>query len=71
MADKKEEYLKLLKLEAELDNLMNDSSEKERKMKLLHEYNDIKDATQIVINYIANIEGTTISDIHEKLQLKD
>lgn len=47
-------------------------AEDERKKEiidLLHKYNEIKDAAQVVIGCIANIEKTTVKDIHQHLNL--
>lgn len=68
-ASKRETYEKLLQTEIALDNLLEDP--KQIQVLLLHQYNDIKDAAQIVINHIANVEGTTVSEIHKKLGLND
>lgn len=38
-------------------------------IKLLHEYNNIKDATQIVLGALANLEGVTIKQMHLKYGL--
>lgn len=60
-------YNKLLEAEICIDQLLNDK--KAIQVQLLHQYNDIKDATQVVINHIANIEGVTVTAIHKRLQL--
>lgn len=65
---KQEIFDKLSKVELELDRLLEDN-ERSIKVHLLHQYNDIKDATQIVINYVANVEGTTVTEIHKRLNL--
>ncbi|KAJ0179850.1 hypothetical protein K1T71_004441 [Dendrolimus kikuchii] len=62
----RELYNKLLEDEIKIDNLCN---EKHIRVQLLHRYNNIKDAAQIVINHIANIEGTTVTEIHKRLNL--
>lgn len=68
---KKEEYDKLLELDNQLDKILKEPNNKFVQVNLLHQYNDIKDATQVVINYLANIEGTTITEIHKRLNLTD
>lgn len=68
--NKSEEYKTLVKIEMDLDKLLN-QNKKEIDMKLLHEYNDVKDAAQTVIQYLANVQGTTIGAIHRRLQLLD
>lgn len=64
-------YLKLLEVENRLDQLLCHKNFKPIQVQLLHKYNDVKDATQVVINHIANIEGTSISEIHKRFDLKD
>lgn len=64
-------YRKLLEMENKLDQLLHHETTKPIQVKLLHQYNDVKDATQIIINHIANIEGTSVSEIHKRLELKD
>lgn len=64
---KRDTYDKLLEVEMELDKFLDKG--KHLEVQLLHQYNDIKDATQIVINHIANIEGTTVTKIHRRLNL--
>ncbi|CAH0728778.1 unnamed protein product, partial [Brenthis ino] len=59
-------YMKLLEMENKLDQLLHHETTKPIQVKLLHQYNDIKDATQIIINHIANIEGTSVSEIHKR-----
>lgn len=65
----KENYNKLIEMEMEIDQLL--SEKKYIQVKLLHQYNDIKDAAQIVINHIANLEETTITEVHKRLKLKE
>lgn len=69
MASKQEIYDKLLQTELEISKLIEDG--KLIQVLLLHQYNDIKDAAQIVINHIANVEGTTVNEIHQRLGLND
>lgn len=64
-------YIKLLEMENKLDMLLSQETIKPIQVQLLHQYNDIKDATQVIINHIANIEGTSVSEIHKRLKLKD
>lgn len=64
-------YLKLLEVENRLDQFLRHENCKTIQVQLLHKYNDVKDATQVVINHIANIEGTSISEIHKRFDLKD
>lgn len=65
----RQEYEKLLKVELELDNCLSNNKNKLIEMHLIHQYNNIKDATQVVINQIANIEATTVTEIHKRLGL--
>lgn len=68
MSKSKEVYDKLLETEMVIDQLL-DEKNKHLHVQLLHQYNDIKDATQIVIEHIANIENTTITKVHKRLNL--
>lgn len=65
----KENYNKLIAAEAALDQML--SEKKYVQVNLLHQYNDIKDAAQVVINHIANLEETTVTEVHKRLQLKE
>lgn len=38
-------------------------------MNLLHEYNEIKDAAQIILGAIARVEGFTLRELHERFEL--
>jgi hypothetical protein len=67
--NKRDIYDKLLHTEMVIDQLLEGSDNKGIKVLLLHKYNDTKDATQIVINHIANVEETTVSEIHKRLGL--
>lgn len=51
---------------------LNDADEDTRKLKrmeLLHKYNDIKDATQVIISRLANMEQVTVAEIHKRYNL--
>ena len=72
----KEEYFQLLKLEKELDEellkLRSDlesAPSKQTKMNYLHEYNNIKDATQVVLGALASMRQVTIASLHEEFNL--
>lgn len=69
--NKQDTYYKLLEVENKIDQFLQHENTKAIQVQLLHKYNDIKDATQIIINQLANIEGTSVSEIHERLELKD
>ncbi|XP_073841705.1 DNA repair protein SWI5 homolog [Musca autumnalis] len=48
------------------------SIDQERKteiMNLLHDFNDVKDAAQIVVGALANLERKTIKEMHLKYNL--
>lgn len=49
----------------------NDDEEmyKQKRMELLHRYNDIKDAAQIIIGALATAEQKTIAEVHAELDL--
>lgn len=68
----------LSKLLTERDRLRNvlaeypqttDDERKKEIMDLLHQYNEIKDGTQIIIGALANFENTTIKSLHERYNL--
>ncbi|KAF8204165.1 DNA repair protein [Mycena galopus ATCC 62051] len=40
-------------------------------IKLLHRYNEAKDATQILIGRLATLRETTVRQIHDDLDLRD
>lgn len=42
---------------------------KQRRMDLLHKYNDVKDATQVIIGALATAEQKTIAEVHAELNL--
>lgn len=67
--NKKEIYNKLIEIETAIDQML--SEKKYVQVQLLHQYNDIKDATQIVIDHIANLEETTITAVHIRLKLEE
>lgn len=69
--NKQDLYNKLLEEEMKIDKVLNSDRSQELQVKLLHQYNNIKDATQVVINHLANLEGTTITDIHKRLNLNE
>lgn len=49
--------------------MKSDDEQKKEIMGLLHKFNDIKDATQVVLGTLANIEGVTIKDMHLRYNL--
>jgi D-hexose-6-phosphate mutarotase len=78
--EEKKEYANFIEikksLELELSELKKNSEHENsiiEIMELLHEYNDIKDATQIVIGALATMRRVTVASLHEEfdLPLKD
>lgn len=72
----KKTYLKLLLLEEELDEELSklrtelDSApSKQTTMNYLHEYNNIKDATQVVLGALAQMREVTIASLHKEYNL--
>ncbi|KAI4477436.1 hypothetical protein M0804_012822 [Polistes exclamans] len=70
--EKKQQFFKLLQLEKKLDteyNNLKTSRDKYPSMKqttnLLHEYNDMKDATQVVFGAVAEINNITVTSLHK------
>lgn len=54
-------------LQQKLEHINVPAAPEERKqeiMNLLHEFNDVKDAAQIVIGNLANMQGKTIKEMH-------
>lgn len=58
-------------LQRKLDEMtpVNENARKIEIMDLLHQYNDIKDAAQIIIGALANLDGVTLKSLHEKFEL--
>lgn len=74
--EERKEYADFLEtkisLEAELSALKANSEQQDSMkeiMDLLHEYNDIKDATQVVLGALANMRGVTVASLHEEFEL--
>ncbi|CAL7938088.1 unnamed protein product [Xylocopa violacea] len=70
------EYNELVEREKILDQELSDLKAQEIKfrssqetMNLLHKYNDIKDATQMILGAKAVLNGTTIRDLYEQYGL--
>ncbi|KAH8119801.1 Swi5-domain-containing protein [Phellopilus nigrolimitatus] len=65
------EAARLVELQAEIDNLRETLGDKDagkivdKHIKLLHEYNEAKDATQIIIGKLAVHKETTVKQLHE------
>lgn len=56
-------------LDIELEKLKMKKKEKDEIMNALHQYNDIKDATQEVLGRLAILEGVTVAEMHRKYNL--
>ena len=56
-------------LYVQLSRLKQVVTDKEAIMMALHEYNDIKDATQVVLGYLADLQGVTVKELHQKFGL--
>lgn len=73
-----EEYQTLSRKEAQLDqeisNLTSSGasrSDVQTVMSLLHKFNEVKDATQVVLGRLATLEGQTIQQLHKRFGLDD
>lgn len=72
-----EEYQALAERESSLDHdisiLSTASTPSDVKivMDLLHRFNEVKDATQIVLGRLASVEGKTLQQMHERFGLND
>lgn len=60
------EQLRLAKL---LANVPSEREMKANLRRLMHEYNEIKDATQTVIGALANVKCVTLKSLHEEFEL--
>lgn len=38
-------------------------------MQALHDYNDVKDATQLILGYLADVENCSVTDLHKRYNL--
>lgn len=72
-----QEYQALLCKESDLDQNIADSSfstsatDVHTVMSLLHQLNEIKDATQVVLGKLASVEGHTLKELHERWGLNE
>lgn len=74
-----EEYQVLVKRDASLDDdisvlsstCASSSNNVASVVSLLHEFNDIKDVTQIVLGKLASVQGKTLKELHEQFGLED
>ncbi|KAJ8944518.1 hypothetical protein NQ318_011776 [Aromia moschata] len=68
-------YEKLLKENSQLDKEIADlvskgvTADLQPQMQALHEYNEMKDLTQLVLGYLADAENVTVSDLHRRYDL--
>lgn len=78
--EERQEYANFLELKESLESelcTLKSNSELQGSMKeimeLLHEYNDIKDAAQVVLGALATMRGVTVASLHKEfdLPLKD
>ncbi|KAJ3877129.1 DNA repair protein [Lentinula edodes] len=67
---------RITQLEAEVDRLQQELGQDEdaekivnKHIKLLHRYNEAKDAAQMLIGRLANLKETTVRQIHNDLDL--
>ncbi|EGO19094.1 hypothetical protein SERLADRAFT_443629 [Serpula lacrymans var. lacrymans S7.9] len=74
----KNQEIYVSKLQAQVDELQqvlgeNEDAEKivSKHIKLLHRYNEAKDATQILIGRLAALKRTTVRQIHLDYELLD
>ncbi|KAK0500777.1 DNA repair protein [Armillaria luteobubalina] len=72
----KKQEARIAALEAEVENLQRELGENEdadslvkRHIKLLHQYNESKDAAQILIGKLALLKEVTVTQIHADLDL--
>lgn len=45
------------------------ASAEQRRIDLLHQYNDCKDATQVILGVLAQKEGVSIRQLHQRFEL--
>lgn len=70
-----EEFEKLLKEQLAMEEMLrrledvDENTRRLKRMELLHKYNDIKDATQVIISRLANLEQVTVAEIHKRYNL--
>lgn len=68
-------YEKLYKENSELDKKIAGfeakgvSTDLQPQMQALHEYNEMKDLTQMVLGYLADAEQITVGDLHRRYSL--
>lgn len=53
----------------EKSRAVDDETRKLEIMNLLHRYNDVKDATQVICGALANIDRVTVREVHKRLNL--
>lgn len=68
--NKRSIFNKLTELEEKLDRMIANDN-KIISVELLHRYNEIKDATQVVIQHIANMEEITVTEVHRRMGLEN
>lgn len=71
----KARYERLLKESSELDRQIEGleikgvTTDLKPQMEILHEYNDMKDLTQMVLGYLADAEQVTVGELHRRFGL--
>lgn len=72
----REEQLEALKSkEKELDREIAEllakgiDADLQPQMQALHRYNEMKDSTQMVLGYLADVEQTTVTELHKRFDL--
>lgn len=65
----KKELMDLQQHEAFLDQEIASLSAKNEK-ELLHQYNDIKDAAQVVMGALADLERVTLLEMHKRFNME-
>ncbi|KAJ7686864.1 DNA repair protein [Mycena rosella] len=74
----KKQEARIAALQAEVESLQKELGENKdaeaitkKHIKLLHCYNEAKDATQLLIGKLATLKETTVRQIHDELDLRD
>ena len=74
--EEKRKYFQLVEVERVLDRELSDLRNQEKEFRsteetldLLHKYNDIRDATQVLMGAIAVAEGSTVRNLYRRYGL--
>ncbi|CAH1105878.1 unnamed protein product [Psylliodes chrysocephalus] len=59
------------KLDKEIEGLEKDgvTEDMHLQMEALHDYNEMKDVTQVVLGYLADVEHVTLKELHQRYNL--